>query len=99
MFLLNKSSRVKELGSEFTYTLGNPIVFMRHERVESTPGSPKVRIFAIGYQAALEKGEIHLSSHHTELSWEDPRDFDPTKYFTGGWLKGVQDYIELRSSK
>jgi len=88
-----------ELGNKFTYMLGKPIVFMRHERVESAPGNPTVRIFAIGYQATLEKGEVTLSSHHTEMLWANRSNFDPKKYFTGGWLKGVQEYLKARNSE
>lgn len=85
----------EELGNKFTYALRKPVVFMRHERVESMSGNPTVRIFAIGYQATFEKGEIHLSSHHTEMLWVDVNDFRPGKYFTGGWLKGIQEYLAL----
>ncbi len=89
----------EELGNDCTYTLGKPIVFMRHERREAAPGNPTVRIFAIGYQASLTRGTIRLTSHHTELMWADPSDVTPEQYFTGGWLKGVQDYIALRNGK
>jgi ADP-ribose pyrophosphatase YjhB (NUDIX family) len=85
----------EELGSSVRYSLGNPVVFMRHERVEVAPGNPTVRIFAVGYQATLEEGEVLLTSHHTEMLWADIHDFKPENYFTGGWLKGVQDYLEL----
>lgn len=89
----------EELGNDFTYKLGNPIAFMRHERKESTPGNPKVRIFAIGYPAIFQEGAIHLSSHHTEELWVDPNTFHPEDYFTGGWLKGIQEYIALYKSR
>lgn len=85
----------EELGDSIKYNLGKPVVFMRHERVESAPGNPTVRIFAIGYQATLEKGEVEMKSHHTQMLWADPKSFKPEKYFTGGWLKGVQEYIKL----
>ncbi len=86
----------EELGNGFSYQLGQPLVMMRHQRVESSPGNPTVRIFAVGYQAILTEGEVKMSSHHTELLWVDPKDFKAEEYFTGGWLKGVQEYIQLK---
>ncbi len=88
----------EELGSNIQYKLGEPIVFMRHERVESVPGNPTVRIFAIGYQASLQKGKVQMKSHHTEARWVDYTKFKPQDYFTGGWLKGVRDYIKLKTA-
>lgn len=86
----------EELGNNIKYTLGKPVVFMRHERVENSPGNPIVRIFAVGYQASLDNGDVEMASHHTEMLWVDPNDFKPEDYFTGGWLKGVQEYIEIQ---
>lgn len=92
-----KRKMSEELGYEISYTIGKPIVFMRHERVEQTDGSPTVRIFAIGYEGFLEKGEIKTSERHPVVMWVDPKDFKPEEYFRGGWLKGVQEYIELKT--
>ena len=90
----------EELGNDIQYRLGKPIVFMRHERVESAPGNPTVKIFAIGYQAKLEKGKVIMTSHHTEMLWVDQKEFNPKEYFTDGWLKGIQEYLQLyRSGK
>jgi len=55
-----------------------------------------MRIFAIGYQATLLKGEPVMSSQHTESMWADPKAFEAEKYFTGGWLEGVKEYIKLK---
>src|SRR3989338_843441 len=87
----------EELGPEIVYTSGRPAVFMRHERVEGGT-SNTVRIFAIGYEATLESGEVRLSHRHTEMLWADQRNFKPEKYFTGGWLKGVEEYIKIRQT-
>jgi len=87
----------QEVGSDVRYTLGKPLVFFRHERVEVAPGSPTVRIFAIGYQAKWLSGDIQLSSRHTEMLWADPKTFVPENYFTGGWLKGVREYVAIRN--
>ena len=86
----------EEIGSQIKYTLGDPAVFMRHERVEQIPGNPMVRIFAVGYKAQITSGEVELSKRHTELLWVDPKTFKPEEYFAGGWLRGVLEYLKLR---
>ncbi len=88
----------QEVGSEVKYEVGKPIVFLRHERIEASPGNPTVRIFAIGYPATWKSGSIKLSERHTEILWADPKTFKPEDYFKGGWLKGVQEYIAIRNS-
>ncbi|MDE1865593.1 MAG: NUDIX domain-containing protein [Candidatus Micrarchaeota archaeon] len=85
----------EELGRSISYKLGSPVVFMRHERMEHDTNST-VRIFAIGYLATLVRGNIRLSDMHTESAWIPIKSFDPKHYFTGGWLKGVQEYLKLR---
>jgi hypothetical protein len=86
----------KELGGDIKYTVGKPVVFMRHERIEQSPGNPTVRIFAVGYDGILESGEIKLSERHTEMLWVNPKGFEPEKYFEGGWLKGVKEYLSIK---
>jgi ADP-ribose pyrophosphatase YjhB (NUDIX family) len=86
----------EELGSDVHIKIGQPVVFMRHERMEQVTGNPTIRIFAVGYEGKLESGEIKLSERHTEMLWVDPADFHPEEYFKGGWLKGVQDYLKLK---
>ena len=86
----------EELGDNITYELGKPIVFMRHEREEKTLLSDQARIFAVGYQATYIDGEIVLPSHHEEMKWVDMQTFSPEEYFTGGWLQGVKEYIQLK---
>jgi ADP-ribose pyrophosphatase YjhB (NUDIX family) len=106
-----KRKMSEELGDDIRYTIGAPVVFMRHERQEAAPGNPTVRIFAIGYEGTLldgggsggdgdgGRGEIRTSERHPESLWVDPRDFNPEDYFKGGWLKGVEEWIEMRSKK
>ena len=89
----------EELGTQLQFKLGKPEIFMRHERTESVPGNPVVRIFAVGYRAEYEGGEINLPSHHKQMLWVDVNNFVPEDYFTGGWLKGVQEYLTLRRSE
>jgi len=91
-----KRKMSEELGNDIEYTIGKPAVFMRHERVEQVSGNPTIRIFAVGYEGTLENGDIKLSERHTESMWVDPKSFEPEKYFKGGWLKGVKEYLELR---
>ena len=86
----------EELGDAIKYTIGKPVVFMRHERQEATADKQTVRIFAVGYEGTLLDGEPRLGDHHVEMQWVDPMTFRPEAYFTGGWLKGVQEYLLLR---
>jgi len=86
----------EELGDKIRYSIGKPVVFMRHERVEQTEGNPIVRIFAVGYEGILENGEIELSARHSEMLWVEPENFKPEEYFKGGWLKGMQEYLQIR---
>lgn len=86
----------EELGLELKYELGKPAVFMRHERHEQIlQGQPEVRIFAVGYEAKYVGGEPKLGDYHEKMEWVDVKTFDPTTCFAGGWLKGVQEYLEL----
>lgn len=87
----------QELGALVQYEIIKPITFFRHERVEAAPGNPTVRIFAVGYQASFLSGEVKLSGRHTEMLWVDPKTFKPQDYFTGGWLKGVQEYLAIKN--
>lgn len=79
-----------ELGDDIQYEIGKPVVFFRVERTEE--GGGKARIFAIGYEATYKSGEIKLGDHHDHLEWVDAKSFDAEKYFTGGWLKGIEEY-------
>ena len=84
----------EELGDGVRFSIGKPVVFMRHQRVEQAPGKPTVRIFAIGYDGTLKSRKVQLSPRHTKMLWVNPKTFKPEKYFTGGWLKGVQEYVD-----
>lgn len=88
---------LQECGTEVKYELGKPLLFLRHERIEQSPGNPTVRIFAVGYPAKWISGEIKLSPRHTEMLWADTKTFKPENYFTGGWLKGVQEYLAIKN--
>ena len=82
----------EELGSKVNYELGKPVVFFRHERIEKSTNEP-VRIFALGYEAKYLDGEVQLGSNHDKYEWVDFASFKPEEYFTGGWLKGLQEYL------
>jgi ADP-ribose pyrophosphatase YjhB (NUDIX family) len=86
---------IEELGDNVKYELGQPVIFMRHERDEILPSGEKEkkRIFAVGYEAKYLGGEIILGPSHEKYEWVDIDNFEPDKYFVGGWLKGVSDYI------
>jgi len=88
----------QEIGPDARYTLGKPAVFFRHERNEAVEGNPLVRIFAVGYEAELTGGEITLSPRHTEMQWVDIQTYKPEAHFTGGWLMGVQEYLDSKKS-
>ncbi|MBI4087455.1 MAG: NUDIX domain-containing protein [Candidatus Liptonbacteria bacterium] len=86
----------EELGSRIKYDLGKPVVFMRHERKERMPGGrKKARIFAVGYRAKYIGGTIRLSKRHSRYLWISVKNFKPEKYFSGGWLEGVQKYLKI----
>jgi ADP-ribose pyrophosphatase YjhB (NUDIX family) len=90
----------EELGSSVKYKLGEPFVFMRHERKETMPHGPKTaRIFAIGYHANFLGGTINLSSHHTKYEWAPIKTFRPKKYFEDGWLEGVRIFLARERKK
>jgi ADP-ribose pyrophosphatase YjhB (NUDIX family) len=93
-----KRKMFEELGDGIEYRIEKPVVTMRHERIEDAPGNPKIKIFSVGYEATLLKGEPVLSDLFTESMWIDPKHFEPEKYFEGGWLKGVQDYMAIKNS-
>lgn len=71
---------------------------MRHERNEvlSSGDRQKKRIFAIGYEAKYLDGSIVLGFNHEEYEWVDLKAFKPEDYFTGGWLQGIKEYIQLK---
>lgn len=84
----------EELGGDVEYTLGKPAVFFRHERIEKS-SDQTVRIFAIGYEADYLSGDIQLGGNHDKYEWVNVSDFKPENYFTGGWLKGLEEYLEM----
>lgn len=84
----------EELGGDVRYGLGKPAVFFRVERQEQALGK-KVRIFAVGYEAEYLDGEVRLGDHHDQMKWVDISTLKAEEYFTGGWLRGVQEYQQL----
>ena len=88
----------EELGVGVRYKLGKPAVFMRHERMEHLANGKKEkrRIFMISYRAKYLGGEIKLGKNHVVSEWVPLKSFKPEKYFTGGWLQGVKQYLKLK---
>lgn len=86
--------KIKEELGDIKYQLGEPIVFMRHERDEFLPSGErqKRRIFAVGYKAEYISGEIGLGKNHEKHEWVDLKSFAPEDYFKGGWLKGIKEF-------
>ena len=82
----------EEIGPDVKYEVGEVKVFFRHERKEMKIGE-LVRIFAIGYEGKYLGGEITLGDHHDKYEWVDVKSFKPESYFTGGWLKGLEEYL------
>ncbi len=89
----------EELGREFKYSVGMPTVFFRVEREEHGLNNQKVRIFAVGYEAVYEGGEVQLGDHHDKYEWVDIDRFKPEEYFVDGWLEGVQEYLAQQSGR
>ncbi len=87
----------EELGGEIRYTVGKPVVFMRHERNEILFDGTKEkrRIFAVGYRATYESGDILLGRNHKLFEWVSVKTCKPEKYFTKGWLRGVREYLKI----
>ena len=94
LFKIVQRKMREELGVKVRYKLGQPAVFMRHERLEN--GKIPVRIFALGYEAKYLGGKIKLSPRHPRMQWIPLKNFKPGKYFRGGWLKGVVEYLKLK---
>ena len=92
-----KRKMAEELGESLTYKLGEPRVYFRVKRMEKVKGQDdlEARIFAIGYDAEYESGEIELGDNHDSYEWVDIDRFIPESRFNGGWLAGVKEYLEL----
>jgi 8-oxo-dGTP pyrophosphatase MutT (NUDIX family) len=88
-----KRKMIEEIGQGVRYNVKEPKVLFRVERKEQKLGE-LVRIFAVGYEADYLGGDIKLGNHHDRMEWVDVNTFKPEKYFTGGWLTGIQDYLE-----
>ncbi|HUD81691.1 MAG TPA: NUDIX domain-containing protein [Patescibacteria group bacterium] len=88
-----KRKVIEELGPTVRYQLGDPEVFFRVERQEHGLDGQLVRIFAIGYDAKFEGGDVGLGDHHDKMEWVNVNSFKPEDYFTGGWLIGVKEYL------
>lgn len=89
-----KRKMSEELGEAVRYEVGEPAVFMRHEREELLPSGQKEkrRIFAVGYSAKYLEGHIKLGRNHEKYEWVPLKTFKPEDYFTGGWLQGVKEF-------
>ena len=87
----------EELGAKIKYNLRPCNITMRHERNEILVSNKreKRRIFAVSYIAEYLGGNVDLGKNHTEYKWVNLKTLKPEKYFTGGWLKGLREYIKI----
>lgn len=92
--IINRKMK-EEIGPNVGYDLGEQKTFFRVEREEHELSNMKVRIFALGYEAKYVGGDIELGGYIDEHEWVDVNTFKPEALFTGGWLTGVQKYLEI----
>ena len=85
---------IEEIGSKVTYTIKdeNPVCTFRHERFEVGSGEVR-RIFALGFEAKYEGGEIVTGDYIESHAWIDVRTAKLEDYLEGGWLRGVEEYV------
>ena len=82
----------EELGDEIKYSNLKPTgTFFQVEREEK---GQEVHIFAIGFEAQYDGGEIKLQDVHDEMRWVDVETFEPLKLQNNDWMRGVQDYLD-----
>lgn len=83
----------EELGDDVCYKVGEFQTIFQVRRHEHNLDQ-EVQIVALGYAATYLGGVIRLGDHHDRMEWVDVTTFKPEDYFTGGWLLGVQNYLE-----
>lgn len=91
----------EELGNNILYKIGDPVVFMRHERDEIlySGNREKRRIFAVGYEGKYSGGDLNLGKNHEKCEWVPLNNFVPENYFTGGWLQGIKDFQDKQKNR
>jgi len=88
----------EELGDKVKYSGLKPTgTFFQVRRFENIGGESEqeVRIFAIGFEAQYEDGEIELGGDHDEMRWVNVGNFEPLKLQDNDWMRGVEDYLWL----
>lgn len=93
-----KRKVAEEIGSKISYkiTNENPVCTFRHERLEVGSGEVR-RIFALGFEAVYEGGTIETGEYIESYTWIDLRTAKLADYLEGGWLKGVEEYVQKLS--
>jgi 8-oxo-dGTP diphosphatase len=85
----------EELGDDVKYSGLKPTgTFFQVERFEDIDSDTRVKIFAIGFEAQYDGGEIKLSDNHDELKWVDVKTFQPLELQDNDWMHGVEDYLK-----
>lgn len=84
----------EEIGDAVRYEIEpDPVVLFRHERFEVGSGETR-RIFAVGYEARYQGGEIKLGDYLESYTWVNVHTVNPADYLEGGWLTGVEEYLK-----
>jgi hypothetical protein len=93
-----KRKVTEEVGPDISYTITyeNPVCTFRHERFEVGSGEVR-RIFALGFEALYERGAIETGDYIESHTWIDLRTAQLSDYLEGGWLKGVEEYVQKLS--
>lgn len=94
--LVIKRKIKEEVGSMIKYKLGEQKVLFKVERTDERPKPHKVRIVGIGFDAEYLGGPVDKGEYIDDYKWVDVTSLKPEDYFTGGWLKGVQDYLAMQ---
>lgn len=89
---------IEEIGPHIVYTIKNenPVCTFRHERFEVGSGETR-RIFALGFEAVYEGGPIETGDYIESHNWIDLRTTQLSDHLEGGWLKGVEEYVQKLS--
>ena len=85
-----------ELGTGFQYELNGIKTLMRVERKEHGRDGQRVRIFAVGYEAFYESGEVELASYLESYEWINIKTTNLDEYAdNSGWVDKLKDYQQV----
>jgi 8-oxo-dGTP pyrophosphatase MutT (NUDIX family) len=88
----------EELGTEVEYEFEKyPIATGRHIYFSKKLGRMSY-ILMVMFRAKYLGGDIHISDEHIDYKWIDLEKEPADKYFTKGFLDGVQQYMQRKNS-